>query len=310
MADNVSQRAEVQAVLGRWRSYMARAELSQKAAARKLGCSASVLSQVLAGKYPGNVARLLEEMVRVMRRAGKRARRPKRPAYRETPTSQRIQDAILDAHVEGVIVVILGRTGVGKTTAAQDYCTNEPTALYLIGGPKAGPGAVIKRLAGMIDLKVRGATWDLWQQVAAKLRGSHRVLIIDEVDYIPEDTLQILRLIRDESEIGLVVLGTPAYLIKLHSRRSATIDQWLGRVAYTEILDGATREDIVRIAENLPLDEAAMDQLVECAGGETRRAVHILIGMQRQGDGYKPIHVRMAAAELMPNMETLRKRER
>jgi len=308
MADNVSERAEVQAVLGRWRSYMARAELSQKAAARKLGCSASVLSQLLAGKYPGNVARMCEEMVRVMRRAGKRARRPKRPAYRETPTSQRIKDAILDAHVEGVIVCILGKSGVGKTEAARDYCDHEPTAIYLEGGPKAAPNAVLKRLAAALGMDVRGQTWELRQRIAEQLAATDRVVILDEVDYVGEDTLQTLRLIQDNSHVGLVVLGTPAYLIRLHGRRSATIDQWLSRIAYTEILDGATREDIEQIAVGLPLDKEALDELVRLAEGQTRRAVHVLLGMQRYG--YQAVHVRMAARELMPSLETLQKRER
>ena len=301
---------ELQAILTKWSTHMRREELSQKAAARQLGISSGVLSQMLAGKYPGNIERIAGEMVRMLRRADMRRARPKRPEYRETPTARRVLDALIDAHVEGVIVCVLGRSGVGKTMAARHYCEDEPTAMYLEGGPAATPNAVLKSIAGAIHMPVHGKTWDLRQHIASELHNSGRLLIVDEVDYIPESTLHTLRLISDNAEMGLAVIGTPAYLVRLHGRRSATIDQWLSRIARVEIINGASREDIEEMVVGLPFDDEGVAELVRVAEGQTRRAVLTLLAMQRNGYGYKATHVRMAARELMPSIETLQKRER
>ncbi len=301
---------DVDAILRQFRTYMGHEELSQKGAARQLGCSPSVLSQIFSKSYKGDVERHAAEMVRLMRRADMRKARPKRPEYRETPTGRRVLDALMDAHVEGVIVCVLGKSGVGKTMAALHYVAEEPTAIYIEGGPEATPNAVMKSLALAIDMPVRGKTWDLRQRIGKELKGSGRLVILDEIDYVPEPTLQTFRLIQDNSQVGFAVLGTPSYLVRLHGRRSATIDQWLNRIAHVEIINGCTREDIETIAQGVPLDSEALDELVTQSEGQARRAVHILIGMQRNGFGYKAMHVRMAARELMQSIETLRKRVR
>jgi len=283
-------------------AWMRDEELSQMRIAPQLGCSTSVVSELIAGKYTGDVARFIAKMDRILERTRLRKFVPKPPEFVETTISERVREAVLVAHLERVITLVLGPTGIGKSMALREYRRLEPETVYVEAGPGCAPSALTRLLAGALNIEWRGSAYQMRLEITGVLAGTDRLLIVDEADYLPERTLHCLRIISGGAEIGLVLSGTYAYLEKLRRRRSSTIQQVLGRIAYVEHLSRCTAEDLGAIAGQVQLlSDDAQKALVAGARGEARRAVAALTAAKRMSQGgISASHIRDAYESLMP----------
>jgi len=244
--------------------------------ARLIGVSSSTFSQMIGESYVGRVGRICGDMQRALRRARLRAQAPEALPYATTSITQRVIEILGAIHTEGRIGMILGPTGVGKSVGAKRYCQAEPDTVYLFAGPHCTPWALLRRLAGVLKLDWRGSTYDMRGLIAETLRGSGRLLIVDDVDYVQEPALQDLRILNDLGEIGVALIGTDGFWEQLDGRKSSTIRQVMGRVAFREILPKCSGDDLARIAAPLSLNEDALEALVGGSAGEARRAVAAL----------------------------------
>lgn len=297
---------QVQKIVDRFAAYMEREGLSQKRAGAMLGISSSTLSQVLNDSYTGRRDRVARRMAKALRREEARDNRPEAPEYCPTHISEQVLEALNDAHVERALVCVLGPTGIGKTISARQYCQEEPSTIYLVGGPSATPKAFMMDLVTAAGIELPNSNVPargVRDAIIEGLRDADRLIVIDEVDYLEEATLQHLRIIQEEAEVGMGLLGTHGFLANLQRRRSATLSQFLGRVSHAVYLNKASRQDLEAITAHLDLSEEAMDVLVEGANGEVRRAVHALMQVQREGNGYKPKTIRRAYRKQMPLAE-------
>lgn len=272
-------------------------------AAARLGISVGTASPLLRGEYDHKVDRHVAEMAGIMRRARQRALAPKVPEYRTTSVTERTIEMLTIAHVERRIVLVLGGTGVGKTTGCLRYAASEP-AIYLECGENASPRPLIKDLAVKCGIEPKGHVRELRGAIIEVLRGSDKLLICDEIDPVGEKALQNIRLIHDAAHVGVALVGTSAYLEKLHYCRSATVAQLIGRFAYVKYMDGCSPDDIRAIASQFDLEDEAVDVLVDGCGGQARRAALALCAVQRlNGPKVTAKIMRKALGELMPLME-------
>ena len=290
-------------------AWMEKEDVSQAPAARLLQISRAALCQTLSGKYSGDVQRIARAMATLLRREHARARSMRTP-YVKTDIAEQVLEAITNAHAERAIVFVLGPTGIGKTTAAQHYAQEEPQAVYLEAGPSAAPLGFLRHIGSVLGVALSYQSYNMRIALTDALSGSDQLIIIDEADYLPESTLHHLRLIHDTARIGMVFIGTEAYLRMLWSRRSTTLDQFLGRVAYVVYPGQCAREDIERLAEPYGLDREALDILVDGACGQARRAALALYAVHRYGRGYSARFIRRAFRELMPVISTADKQNR
>ena len=185
--------------------------LSQAQAARLLGVSSSTLSQVLSGKYAGDVARVAEKMLRALDRAERRANAPKRPDFVMTSVAEEVLATLRTAHDEGVMAVVMGPSGVGKTAAVDCYRRAEPETILITMRPMGRRGYVgggrplMIRLAKAVGLEFayNASSMDNIEAVGETLKGSGRLVIIDEIDYATEEALQVIRMIHDIAQVGI-----------------------------------------------------------------------------------------------------------
>ena len=262
--------------------------LSQSAAAKLVGCSSATLSQVLSGKYAGDVTRIAEMMGRALSRADRHARAPKKPEIAMSSVCVECLDTLRTAHDEGVMAVIMGLSGAGKTSAARFYLKAEPETILITLRPNGRKGThgsgrfLLHRLADGLGVEHDecSSQAELIDDCGAALKGSGRLVIIDEIDYAAEDTLQCVRMIHDVAETGIVMLATPAFLEKLRSRRSSTIAQFVNRIAYRCIVGKLTDDDVELI---LPqgFDRATIAAARIGAQGVARRLVYGYLAAQR-----------------------------
>jgi DNA transposition AAA+ family ATPase len=282
-------------VVERFGAWLKVQGLSQAEGARLVGCSPATLSQVLSDQYKGDTERYVEKMSRALAREDRRAGAPKAPGFASTSVVQEILPALRTAHDEGVMVVVMGDSGVGKTEACRCYCQAEPETI-LVTVPPAGPERrgrsvrpVLMDLMSALGLTagLNAGTADLVQAIGRKLQGSGRLIIVDEIDYADESLLQPLRHIHDLAGCGIAMVATPAFVKRLRARRSATINQVLNRLADVVQVGTLTEDDVDLLLEGFGLDKAAQAAARLGAHGVARRLVHGIKRAQRLAQGGK-----------------------
>lgn len=279
-----------------------KAEKSNSEIAELLDCSPAVVSQMLKGSYSGDVDKYVRRMGQILKRQRKRSVAPVEPSFVKNTTAKKVIEGLWNAHTEKTLVFVVGPTGVGKTRAAKHYCNRDAAARYLATGEGCRPRALVGALADLLDVETSGrGTWGLRRDISRSLRGSDQLLVLDEVDYLPEKTHQVIRQIHDEAGCGVVLVGTPACLRRLRESKSDTKAQIMGRVARVVELGPCSDRDLREIAGQWDLDQETVDALVNSSEGQARRLTQILRAAQRRSEleDLDEEKVREAGQELM-----------
>ncbi len=295
---------EMREIVREFAGWMEEQDISQRAAARRLGVSPSAISQMLQEDYDGDAPGIADKMDRLLERHRMRELVPDKPGFVRTSIADQVHEACTIAHVERVIALVLGPTGVGKTMALDAYCEEQPETIKVEAGPGCSRQAFSKLMARAVGIEWHGSAYETRLELTEELSGTDRLLIVDECDYLPVDTLQVIRMIADGAGIGCVLCGTYSYLSKLHQKRSSTIDQFLGRVHYVQKVHQINKADIQALADEVAdLDEDALDALDAGACGQARRAVAALVAARRHSrNGLNANAIRHAYETLMPVM--------
>jgi len=290
-------------IASRYFGQCERRQMGNEAIGREIGCSSPLVSQLRAQTYTGRVGLYIAAMVRAMERSEARDRyRTTEIKFTRTSVAERVIGALRLVHVRGDVGVIIGPTGVGKTCAAREYASEQPDTIYLIGGPNASPKSVLNLIATEVGLSWCGPQFDLRNALCRRLSGTGRLLILDEADFVSETTVQHLRIIQDESRIGLAILGTEAYLGRLRGRRSPTLNQFLGRVGLEVHVGECSDADLGMIADGYNLDGAALAVLFKGAQGQARRAVKALANARAMSNNGMSAAVLVEAFEQLPKL--------
>jgi len=292
---------EVRTVLDSLATYMREREISRKGAARMLGCDPSNVGRLLRHVYGGDVAGLVARIKQVLEREHQRHRVPHDPPHAEIGTTEMVHRTMQIAHLERRIAAILGGTGVGKSVAAQEYARRNDHVAYLVAGCTGSKGTLARRIAEALHVAPSYRMDRTVDRIIQAARGTDWLLVIDEMDEVPPDSLRLIREIHDAAQIGIVVIGTEAFLEALRAKASRVINQFLGRVAYVEHVQPLGRDAVEAIAAPYGLDPEALDVLTETAHGQARRVAMLLVNAQRAGGQHLTAKaIRKARAELMP----------
>jgi DNA transposition AAA+ family ATPase len=110
-------------------------------------------------------------------------------------------------HTQG-FAIMSGRKGIGKTRCAKQFCLEDPNAIYIMGCESMNNMALLDELIEKLRLPQSGGSVNKKQKLVVKhLRGTSRVLLLDEVDKCQNNVAETLRVILDDAEIGIVLLG-------------------------------------------------------------------------------------------------------
>jgi len=250
-----------------------------------IGVHHSTIGRWLRCVYNGNVAEITAKVHRFLLLEDDRARTAPPPAFAPTAVADKVQRVLHQCHVEGGLGCVLGPTGVGKSMAALNYCDLYPDSLYVYVGSLCKTYSLLRKLCEPLKVRWTQSGDDVLRNIIASLRRQPRLVILDEVDWLPEETLHAIKQMSDEAGVGVVLLGTEGFLQKLHDRRSTTVNQVLGRITHTEFLDRISRDDLGRILEVYGLDDASLEAVVAQCDGEARRAVNLVRDAKRLNGG-------------------------
>ena len=135
--------------------------------------------------------------------------------YKPTSISEDVYQCIRFAQINRTLVMLHGDAGAGKTKAAVKYYRDNPqSTIYIRLDPSmAGLAGVGELLGAALDLPAVSSSKQMWQAIRARLRGTNKVIIVDEAQLLKRAPMDELRILPDEDEVnelpgnGVVLIG-------------------------------------------------------------------------------------------------------
>ena len=240
-------------VIAAVRSYMAASRMSLTFAARAIGYSVSVLSQVFSRTYDGNWRQIVLDLDRWL------ADGVTKPAefvrIRVAEEVFAVGEAAI--RLKG-IGLVFGPAGLGKTLALRALAAEKPGAVYVslktIASSAAGVIEAIARAMRLIPSATQlHATRHIVAGIEDKLQGTPRLLIIDEIHKLcgqaGDRALTVLRDLYDATQSPQLWCGTTDL------------------VAYLERDTGDAREPLAQIRRRITICRDLTERTMAPGGG-------------------------------------------
>ncbi|NHB89219.1 AAA family ATPase [Photorhabdus tasmaniensis] len=272
--------ADVRAAI---RTLVERDSLTYSNVARESGISSTALSQFMNESYKGDNSKVASQLSVWLENRSKRTNEiPAAPDFVQTKTVRQIWSALQYAQLAQCISVIYGSPGVGKTKALQQFVAERPNVWLITVSPsRASLSECLYELAlalGLGDAPRRAG--QLGRAVRRKLRGTSGLLVIDEADHLDYPVLEELRILQEETDIGLALVGNHQVYAKLTGGSSRSVDfaRLFSRIAKKVAILKTKKDDVIAIAEawGLGQQERALVQQLSERPGALRTVSHTL----------------------------------
>ncbi|MCH5149260.1 MAG: AAA family ATPase [Spirochaetales bacterium] len=230
--------------------WMASKGVTQSGLASRLGMSGAAVSLWLHGKYAGDLPALEEKLEKLLELEEERDKGVLLMPEKFVPTTgaRKYMEAARLAHRDGSIRVCYGDAGLGKTWAGREYARQNPGTIFIEASADFSPRVLLQEILMALGREGRGTNHAMRREICDVLRNSRRLLIVDEAENLPYRSLEILRRIYDETEIGILLAGMPRLLANLKGKRG-DFKQLYSRIAGVFTLDKLSEEDVRLILE-------------------------------------------------------------
>lgn len=136
--------------------------------------------------------------------------------YVNTSISKRLISLIKRCTLFKRIGVAAVEPGLGKTTTLRHYVANAPLSVFIPANKtfaprtrssaSASPWPMFNRLLLALQIE-SNHQYRAYDQVVTKLKGSNRVILIDQAQYVPPEGLDLLTTIHEEAETPIILFG-------------------------------------------------------------------------------------------------------
>ena len=211
-----------EALQERVRKYMKDTGLSQNKLAPRIGRSGASLSNYMNCKMDGSVEGIESRLREFLQQESEAAAVQVQVApykldetYKPTSISEDVYQSIRYAQINRTLVMLHGDAGAGKTKAAVKYYRDNPqSTIYIRLDPSmSGLAGVGELLGAALDIPAVSSSKQMWQAIRARLRGTNKVIIVDEAQLLKRAPMDELRILPDEDEVnevpgnGVVLIG-------------------------------------------------------------------------------------------------------
>ena len=248
---------------------------------KSTGINDGTRSSILNGSYPSSPTPFLERMVAEIERIDARNQAAKTEIpYTETDIAKRIHMVCSRAHIDRDFGYFAGRVGVGKTQALRAYAKKNQSAILIPVFQGIDHSTFINEL--IIKSGLVHSPGSISMQIAAIIRafkGSDKVILIDEAEWLPARSFGALRRISDESEIGVVLVGTPN-LLPIVQDPDGRFGQISSRIGFwPSVVERVSESDCRLLVESYfsaPVEDAVFSAFFTCCEGSGRTLKNLL----------------------------------
>ncbi|WJG22181.1 AAA family ATPase [Vibrio furnissii] len=221
--------------------------------AKEISVSSATLSQVLKGKYAADPSAVIEKLGKWLKFREERNAVPNiNPGFVMTKTAELIMTDLNYARAAGEIVAIFGSSGVGKSEALREYQRNNNNVWMIMACPSCSSlTSCLYELALELGLDDAPRRKDLLSRVVRnRLRNSDGLVIIDEADHLDYPTMEELRIIQEQTGIGMVFVGNNKVYTQLTGgRRNEDFARLFTRIAKKRGLHKTRQNDVRAVAK-------------------------------------------------------------
>ena len=194
--------------------FLSSNNISASALARAIGVSASLISQLRAGRYNGDSDAVNAKINAYIDNFNKKAKNfhanAKENEFYVTSDVKMANFIISEAIAEKEIGLIYGFAGSGKTTALKEFARANPNVVLIEATCHTSAKVLLEDLCEALKIDATGGLNTKLKAVARFLKSSDKVIMVDEAEHLPLKALEDLRRIcgkwcmqglsKDESE--------------------------------------------------------------------------------------------------------------
>lgn len=204
-----------------------------------------------------------------------------------------IMASVIKAIKQRALMKIIGKSGTGKTTAIKALIKKLPQAVLISSYAGMSKKELLENIAKKIKAQPeRVGTAHLMSAIKDALKGSDKVIIIDEANFISTISLEQIRHIQDETNTPIILVGTEnlqRQILNSHEQvitRIRNIHQPLKSFSENEVImlfekskieiDEKMATKIWKRCKNLREVKYALDDLVEIYKGNISKIDEVL----------------------------------
>lgn len=235
-------------------------KISQAAFAKAVGIADSTFSRWFSGNYPadaGNIEKQVEDYLSKEEMRGQ-VRAADDIQFVLTESAYKMWGTLDYCRVQKQIVCIYGDAGCGKTFTAREWMKEKSNIVFITASSAINsPKAVLKTFARALKTRTNGNKDDLYFEIVEKISGTDMTFIIDEAQHLNYASIEMIRSIKDESNIGLALIGNATIYDKITGKQQAEFAQLFSRLMMrTHILtDQFSKDDIKKLFGMLKEEE-------------------------------------------------------
>ncbi|MGY1509194.1 AAA family ATPase [Aeromonas hydrophila] len=247
-------------VIARVKALLEQSTVTQAQIAKEIGVSGSTVNQLLNGNYKADPTAMVQKLANWLTARDQRADAPRDPGFVMTETAKQIMADMGYALTTQSIVIIHGISGVGKTTALREFQRNNNNVWVITTSPsRATMTECLYELAMELGMenapRLRGP---LARALRRRLRNTKGLIVVDEADHVDRPTLEELRILAEEVEVGLVLVGNSRVYTQLTGGpRSEDFARLFSRIAMKRALTKAKKADVLAFANAWNITGAA-----------------------------------------------------
>lgn len=262
------------------KNYIDAMGISQSKVAPLVGVSTATISQYLKGEYKGDVAAVDKKVAEMLERQADKAR-DVNSGFVETPTAKDIFDVCAMAHSMADINLVIGEAGLGKTVTLKQYARTVDNVILIEVEPTFSPKVLLVELCNRLGIVPSRSNHDNVTNIVDKLRGSDKLIIIDEAELLAYKSLEIVRRIHDMTGVGVVLAGMPRLRANLRGKKGE-YKQLYSRIGFVKDLsDRLPADDIGLLCQSAVGTSAFNEQFFRASAGNARRLNKLLRGVNR-----------------------------
>jgi len=238
-------------------------------------------SSILNGNYVSSPSAFLQKMKEAMDNANARNESAKIDIpFIETSIAETIDQVCKRANVDRDFGIFVGAVGVGKTTALRRYVEKYKSAVLIEAFDGIDHSTFISELIGAVGAtKIKGNTSLQINNLIKTLKGTNRVLLVDEANSLPRASFGALRRISDIAGVGVVLVGATE-LLPLVQDPAGRFGQISSRIGFwpTQV-SRITEKDCALLAGSYfsaPQPEPIVKAFYSCSEGSARTLRNLL----------------------------------
>lgn len=215
-------------------------DLTNAELGRQLAYSAASISQYLNKVYPGDITQFERRIADLLSNASRRIERGSRVV--ESEVTRRVCATLELIRKTNDVGILSGEAGEGKSSGLELYSMKNPLSIVITATAWAsGPHDIERLIWEQVSHRGWSGTTSRGAFLAHSLRGSNRLLIIDNAHKLSRKALQWVFDFHDATKCGVVLVGNPEIIEKIEDS-----DQRFSRVGLNIELKVKDRTPLVR----------------------------------------------------------------